>query len=250
MMSALIVFMQHAIKQLTPMYLLHSVATPAVCVDSSLGMDCSSDDTKALMAGTYDWELEKLTVEVRTWLQEMKMKDIVHAGAVIITTLVGWTKMRENTALAPGGHYGHYKTAAVVSTIPDNHPNYWPTLARIYAIMILLPLQHGFAPRRWRKCIEAILEKIPGQPWIEKLRINMLYEVNFNFVLKLIWGWRLVCYAELYRCLRTRNKGSRSGHQTTDAMLEKLFLYEYARLTRTSLITVESCYDRILKPLE
>jgi hypothetical protein len=36
-------------------------------------------------------------------------------------------------------------------------------------------------------------------------------------------------------------------------MLEKLFLYEYARLTRTSLITVgndaKSCYDRILKPL-
>ena len=81
----------------------------------------------------------------------------------------------------------------------------------------------------------------------------MLYEADFNFMLKLIWGKRLVRHAEKYKCLGTENKGSRLGYQTTDAMLEKLFLYEYARLTRTSLITVNnnaiSCYDRIIKPL-
>ncbi len=225
----------------------------------SLGMDCSSKDAKDLMSGQYDRELETLTEEARTWLQELKMKDFVKAGAVISTTIsttdwvAGWKKMRESTASAPGGHYGHYKTAAVVSTLPEDHPDYCPTLAHIYAIMWSLPLKHGFAPTRWRKCIDAILEKIPGQPRIEKLRIIMLYEADFNFVLKLVWGRRLVRHAEVYRCLGTENKGSRSGYQTTDALLEKLFLYEYARLTRTSLITVDndakSCYDRILKPL-
>jgi hypothetical protein len=95
-------------------------------------------------------------------------KDFVNAGAVMSTTIfttdwvVGWKKMRESTASAPGGHYGHYKTAAVASTLPENHPDHLPTLARIYAIMTSLPPKHGFAPSRWQKCIDAILEKIPG----------------------------------------------------------------------------------------
>jgi hypothetical protein len=189
----------------------------------------------------------------------IKNKNFVNAGALISTTIstgdwiVGWKKMRESTASAPGSHYGHYKTAALAATLPVNHADHTTLIAEIYAIMLLLPLKHGFAPSRWRKCINAILEIIPGQPRIEKLRIIMLYEADFNFMLKLIWGKRLVRHAEKYKCLGTENKGSRSGYQMTDAMLEKLFLYEYARLTRTSLITVnndaKSCYDRIIKPL-
>ena len=98
-----------------------------------------------------------------------------------------------------------------------------------------------------------MLEKTPGKPIIEKLCIIMLYEADFNFVLKLIWGQRHVRHAEKYWCLGNSNHGSRSERQTIDALLEKLLLYEYARLTRTSLVTVDndakSCYDRIIKSL-
>ena len=102
---------------------------------TSLGMDCSSADATALMLGQYDRELEALSNEARTWLQELKTKDFVNAGAVISTTIstmdwvAGWKKMRESTASAPGGHYGHYKTAVVASTLPEDHPNHLPTLA-------------------------------------------------------------------------------------------------------------------------
>ena len=226
---------------------------------SSLGMDCSSDDAQAIMNGTYDRELEVLSDEARVWLLELKTKNFVRAGAVINTTIStedwirGWKKMRESTASAPGGHYGHYKTAAVVATLSEEHADYWPVLAELYATMASMPLKHGFAPKRWQKCIDAILEKTPGQPRIEKLRIIMLYEADFNFVLKLIWGRRLVRHAEMHNCLGEENHGSRAGRQSTNALLEKLFVYEYARLTRTSLITVDndakSCYDRIIKSL-
>jgi hypothetical protein len=224
-----------------------------------LGIDCTSNDARDLMDGTYDRELEQLTEEARTWLTALRTRDFVTAGAVIDTTIstddwiCGWKKMRESTASAPGGHYGHYKTAAVVAKLPNKHRDYWPVLSEIYAIMATLPLKHGFAPTRWQKCINAILEKIPGQPRIEKLRIIMLYEADFNFVLKLIWGRRLVRHAELHQCLGDENHGSRSGRQSTDAQLQKLLLYKYAQLTRTSLITLDndtkSCYDRIIKPL-
>jgi hypothetical protein len=81
----------------------------------------------------------------------------------------------------------------------------------------------------------------------------MLYEADFNFVLKLIWGKRLVRHAESHRALGSDNHGSRPGRQCTDALLEKLLVYENARLTRTSLVTVDndakSCFDRIIKTL-
>ena len=132
----------------------------------SLGMDCLSKDAQAIMNGTYDRELEKLSDEAPVWLLELKTKNFVRAGAVINTTIStadwirGWKKMRESTASAPGGHYGHYKTAAVAATLPEDHADYWPVLAELYAIMASMPLKHGFAPKRWQKCIDAILEKI------------------------------------------------------------------------------------------
>ena len=94
--------------------------------------------------------------------------------------------MRESTASAPGGHYGHYITASVVARLPIDHPDFTTKLADLHSSTWTLPLKHGFAPRRWSSCIDAIFEKITGKPIIEKLRIIMLYEAEFNFVLKLV----------------------------------------------------------------
>jgi hypothetical protein len=201
----------------------------------------------------------QLSGEAREWLRQLKQKDFAASGSQISTSIStedwisGWMKMRESTASAPGGHYGHYKTAATVARLPTEHPDHTTILADIYAIMLSLPLLHGFAPDKWKYCVDAILEKTTGKPIIEKLRIIMLSKADFNFMLKLIWGQRLVRHAKHYRGLGISNHGSRSGRQTIDALLEKLLLYEFARLTRTSLVTVnndaKSCYDRIIKSL-
>ena len=166
----------------------------------------------------------------------------------------GWNRMSESTASAPGsGHYGHYKTASLAARLPVDHEDHTKVLADLYASMWSLPLLHGFSPKRWQSCVDAILEKIPGKPMLEKLRIIMLYEADFNYVLKLVWGKKLVQNAEKHQSLGECNHGSRAGRQTHDALLQKLLLYEQARLSRTSLITVDndakSCYDRIIKTL-
>ena len=225
-----------------------------------LGIDCTSSHAEAIRRGTYDHELLALSDEAREWISQLASKDFTRTRDGLISTAIstddvirGWAKMRESTSSAPGGHYGHYKTASVAARLPEDHSDHTTLIAELYAKMWSLPLQHGFAPTRWCKCIDAILEKLPGKPVIEKLRIIMLYEADFNFVLKLIWGKRLVRHAEKHGCLGKSNHGSRSGRQTTDAQLEKLLLYDITRLTRTSLVTVDndakSCYDRIIKPL-
>jgi ribonuclease HI len=225
----------------------------------SLGLTCESQDVQDILHGSYDRELDSLSEEARVWLLQLKEKDFVGAGGIISTHVSfgdwvqGWAKMRESTASAPGGHYGHYKTISVAARLPEDHPDHSTVLAHIYAKMMSIPLKQGFAPVRWRQCIDAIIEKIPGQPIIEKLRIIMLYEADFNFALKLVWGKRLIRNAEFYKILGTSNHGSRPGRQCVDALMEKMLVYEFARLSRTSLVTVDndakSCYDRIIKSL-
>jgi hypothetical protein len=194
----------------------------------ALGHDCTSTDVQDILQGSYDRELEKISEEAREWICQLRTKQFVQDGGAISTFIstadwiTGWAKMRESTASAPGGHYGHYKMASVAARLPEEHPNYYYELARIYALMCSLPLKHGFSPSRWCSCVDAILEKIPGQPRLEKLRIIMLYEADFNFVLKLIWGKRLVRNAEYHKVLGTSNHGSRPGWQCADALMEKL----------------------------
>ena len=81
----------------------------------------------------------------------------------------------------------------------------------------------------------------------------MLYQADFNFVLKLVWGRCLVHHTELHHCLGTSNHGSRPSRQSIDAQLSKVLLYEFAQLTQTSLVTVnndaKSYYNRIIKSL-
>jgi hypothetical protein len=88
---------------------------------AALGQDCLSVDFARLQYGTYDRDLESLSVEARVWLGHLKQKDHVADGKLICTHIstedwiTGWVKMRESTASAPGGHYGHYKTAATIA---------------------------------------------------------------------------------------------------------------------------------------
>ena len=195
-----------------------------------LGTDCTSRDAQQILDGKYAREMEQLSEEAREWLRQLASKEYVRSGCTIstcITTedfITGWSKMRESTASAPGCHYGHYKTFSVAARLPEDHKDHTRVLAELHAMMMSMPLMHGFAPRRWQYCIDAILEKIPGKPLLEKLRVIMLYEADFNFVLKLIWGHRLVRHAEKYKVLGTSNHGSRPGRQTKDAHIHARLL--------------------------
>ena len=223
-----------------------------------LGRNCDSEDANRLLDGTYDYQLEELTEEARTWMKHLKRQStpappLLNTHISTDDWVSGWSKMRESTASAPSGHFGHYKTAAVAARLPEEHPDFFPDLASIYATLVSLPLKHGFAPEEWKHCVDAVLEKIPGRPIIEKLRIIMLFDAQFNFALKMVFGRRMIHNAEDCGFFGSENHGSRPGRQVQDALLEKTLMYEHARLTRTSLITVDndakSCYDRIIKGL-
>jgi Reverse transcriptase (RNA-dependent DNA polymerase) len=95
-----------------------------------------------------------------------------------------------------------------------------------------------------------MIEKQPGCPRINKLRVIHLYEEDYNLLLKIIWARRLVWHAHNLNDLNEGQAGSRLGRNAIDAIIQKEMKYFYATLTRTGQATMDndakSCYDQII----
>jgi hypothetical protein len=54
-----------------------------------------------------------------------------------------------------------------------------------------------------------MIEKDPGNPRIERLRVIHLFEADYNLSLKMLWGKRLVYQGEDNNCFGKQKHGSR-----------------------------------------
>ena len=182
----------------------------------------------------------------------------------------GFTKWREKTSTSPEGtHLGHYKAILAPDETPAEHKERManlPTHKRrephhgtsrtgddvLKGMADLVSFCHrsGTPLDQWLKIINVMLEKIPGNPRIDKLRVIHLFDALWNLSLGIIWNQRLQSQAEALQLLNDGQWGSRKGKNSIDVVLLKQFTYETARLSRTSLITFDndakSCYDRIV----
>jgi hypothetical protein len=87
---------------------------------------------------------------------------------------------------------GHYKAIIYVLDLKKQDPetqhlreretNFVEALVKV----INIPLWYGFAPKRWCTSIMVMIEKDPGNPRIEWLRVIHLFEADYNLSLKLI----------------------------------------------------------------
>ncbi len=108
----------------------------------------------------------------------------------------------------------------------------------------------GLTPKWWCKAISVLLEKDPGKPSINCLRIIHLFEAHYNLFLKIFWARRLAQQGEDCWQLAEAQQGSRSGRKANDSVLLKQLTYDLTRQQRSNLGTfdndVKSCYDRII----
>ena len=93
-----------------------------------------------------------------------------------------------------------------------------------------------------------MLEKDAGQPKINRLRIIHLFEADYNFILKLLWGSRLVRRAAQRGLLNNGQYGSVPG-KTAIVLLQQIS-NDICRTQKINIIRFENdasaCYDRIL----
>ena len=148
-----------------------------------------------------------------------------------------FNKTNECTASHPPIHYGHLK-AACESTL----------LLQVNLKLMNIPFQHGVPLTRWLRSIHCMIQK-DDLPLITRLRIVQLYEADFNSVLKLVLGRRLMHHSEEHQINSPQLYGSRKKKSTHEALITLRYLYDLSRLDRCYMVSLfndlRGCYDRI-----
>jgi hypothetical protein len=149
-------------------------------------------------------------------------------------------RWKESTATSPSGrHLGFYKVTLGLGQITQD-----------MCEMLNIVIRVGIVPARWCKAISVLLEKDPGQPNINRLRVIHLFEADYNLFLKVLWAQRLVKQGEENAQFGEAQQGSRAGRTANDAVLLKRLSYDLSRITKTNLATFDndakSCYDRVV----
>ena len=125
-------------------------------------------------------------------ISEMKFPVGENGSATIKSTLTidefkqGFKLVAEKTSSSPSRrHLGHYK-----ASLKDD------ILCLVYSILMSTPFEFGFTLDRWLHALQVMLEKIKGQPRLDKLRVIQLMEADLNMMLHIIFGCRLIHRAE------------------------------------------------------
>jgi exonuclease III len=167
----------------------------------------------------------------------------------------------EKTTTSPSGrHLGHYRvllpalqdknTTVTVISEDESVEEVGQIILRVYYNVIKAVIMSGISLLRWRTSHTSMIQKIQGNSRIDKLRVIHIYEADYNLFLKVFWGRKLVYNSESQHALNEGQYGSRPGRKSSNQVIKKIMLYQYAALTRTSIATMDndakSCFDRIV----
>jgi hypothetical protein len=123
----------------------------------------------------------------------------------------------EKTSSSPSGrHVGHCLACI------DLKDELSVLLAAVHAAMMSIPLAEGFFPERWRQAIDIMLEKIPGVPRINKLRIIQLLEAYLHRVLRSAFARNISKLAQETKGIISKHQYGRSHQTCLTPVLNKL----------------------------
>lgn len=114
-----------------------------------------------------------------------------------------------------GRHYSIYKALLR-----------FPYTIRIITSHINDCITNKYVLSRWKKVVQIMLCKIPGNFHINKLRVMQLLEADLNMYLRLIWGKKLVRNALKHSLFRPEQLSSRPGFSGSSAPLLKVLSFD------------------------
>jgi hypothetical protein len=121
-------------------------------------------------------------------------------------------------------------------------------IAALDCSMTRIPLAFGFAPERWKYCLDVMLMKKSGVTDLSGLRTIVLFPVDCNFAFKQV-GRTMMKVAEQTGSLAPEQYGSRRQHRAIDLVVNKALTFDILRqLKRTGAICsndAKSCYNLI-----
>ena len=130
-----------------------------------------------LLAGQVPADWHQDDGDLKEFLASFAVPDNVRALGEIPSEIstddvkYGFKHWRESTSTSPSGrHLGHYR-----SLIQDT------TLLSCFVKFLNIAVQSGVSISRWSNAVNVLIEKDPGKPKINRLRIIHLFEADFNF---------------------------------------------------------------------
>ena len=151
-----------------------------------------------------------------------------------------WSSARESTSSSNHAnlHFGHY-----IALSTD------PVLCRFHTAMVNISLRSGYSPQRWRTGINVMLQKKPGDFSVANLRTILLYDAEFNAVLK--WLGQLIMHqAETSGAIALEQYGSRKGLSAITHCLNIQLTHDIIRQNKIPAAIcsndAKACYDRIV----
>jgi hypothetical protein len=149
-----------------------------------------------------------------------------------------WKKAREDTSCYPSAL--SFSTMKAGATDTD--------IAALDCTMTILPLRYGYAPQRWKHCLDVMIMKKSGVTDLSGLRTIVLFPVDCNFAFKHV-GRSMLVVAEKTGALAPGQYGSRKRHKAMDLAVNKVLTFDILRqLKRAGTICsndAKSCYDLI-----
>jgi hypothetical protein len=123
----------------------------------------------------------------------------------------------EKTSSPPSGRQvGHYLACI------DLKDELSVLIATVHAVMMSVPLAEGFCPERWWQAIDIMLDKIPGVPIINKLRIIQILEEDLNQVLRSAFARNISKLAQETPGIMSEHQYGRSHQTCLTPVLNKL----------------------------
>jgi hypothetical protein len=220
--------------------------------------DGTSINATDLLQGQFDIEtIPNVTNSARMLLHFLGQQNTLPSIDNSLTFLEfrkALVKWNEATSTSPSGrHLGHYKTllrSDHCQLYDQHYSDPKDRILQVYYDILSQASISGISLQRWQNSTTAMIEKIPGCPKINKLRVIHLYEADYNIILKIIWARKLVWNVHDLNRLNEGQAGSRPGCNAIDVIIQKEMKYLYSSLTKTNLATMDndakSCYDRII----
>jgi len=213
---------------------------PTTNPDTAIGeLGTNSPAFKQVLAGWFEPEPHMdnyMTKLLKYWSQPTRVQDI--PKCTLHEYWDGWCKAWELMSSSLSGiHFGHYMVGM-----------FNPDILIFNASMADIPMQTGYSPNWWKEGLNIMLEKIPRNQNVEKLRIILLFEADFNANNKWI-GQAVMMKAESLNLLADKQYGSRCNKATILQCLNKgLFydiLWQWRKPATLCSNDAKSCYDQI-----
>jgi hypothetical protein len=200
-------------------------------------------------------EVSNATFSIIQKLQRVACPNSIDATITASELKAAYKNWRESTSTSPSGlHLGHEKAIlAKVKKLKTTKTSASSLDDRIFglkAAFINLSVQNRIVYPRWQVVHNTMIEKIPGRPHLNKLRVIHIIESDSNMTMGIFWGRRLMQQAEKLSQFGVEQSGARKNMKCDDVLLFKHLTYSILRISKTNGTTFDndakSCYDRIV----